>query len=374
MLYITLNSLLLNVIAYHTEIGTDVSMNRLNNLNVLSSLIKSYLTKDKSVSSDVDKVRDSVCLALAKLILVVVFKKSTMESLDLLLNNSQVKSILTDFGMDFELDNLSLIHPISVEGISNKYPLDLSSMKSTYVKWYSNCESEVSNIMLDNKDLSGVYYWYNNINGKAYVGSADNLSKRLGAYYYPSRLLNLDNLINRAILKYGHYNFSLVILETLGSSKTVSNEDLLLREQFYIDLYNTMMPNGYNMRPSDRTKGFNHTDSSKNLISNIQSGRTLSDETKAKISLSLKGRIITDAQRLKMSVAKKDKAPLAANLSRSKKVWVYDIHYNLVNYTPFLSVGKCLDYMKINRNAFYKNVDTNKVYLGHYYFSKPLKG
>ena len=98
----------------------------------------------------------------------------------------------------------------------------------------------------------------------------------------------------------------------------MSNEDLLLREQYYIDLYETMMPNGYNMRPSDRTKGFNHSEYSKQLISSIKSGKTLSDETKAKISSfparampapdpipgraerardsSTKGRIFTDAQ------------------------------------------------------------------------------
>jgi group I intron endonuclease len=371
MLYIALNNLLLNVIAYHTEIGTDVSMNRLNNMKALSSLIKQYLSK--SEYSNFKKVRASECSILAKLILVVVFKKSTMESLDLLLNNSEVRSILTDYGMDFELDNLSLIHPIKSDDIDYKYPLDLFSMKSSYVKCYCNCESEASDIMSDNKDLAGIYYWYNNINGKAYVGSALNLSRRLGAYYYLSRLLNLDNLINRAILKYGHYSFSLVILKTLDS-KTVSDDDLLKLEQYYIDLYDTMMPKGYNMRPSDRSKGFTHTDASKQLISSIQSGRTLSDETKARISSSLKGRVFSDAQRLKMSEAKKDRAPLAANLSRRKKVWVYDLNYNLLNNAPFLSVKECLDYTNINRKTFYKYVDTNKDYLGYYYFTKPFKG
>jgi hypothetical protein len=80
-----------------------------------------------------------------------------------------------------------------------------------------------------------------------------------------------------------------------------------------------MMPNGYNMRPSDRTKRFSHTDTSKELISSFQSGRTLSEETKAKISMSLKGRIITDNHRLKMSITKKNKTLLAAIQSRSKK-------------------------------------------------------
>ena len=102
MLYIALNNLLLCVIAHHTKIGSNVPMSKLNNLTVLSSLIKSYLAKDKSSN----KVKDSVCLALAKLISVVVLNNSTMASLDLLLNNSQVKSILTNHCMDFELENL----------------------------------------------------------------------------------------------------------------------------------------------------------------------------------------------------------------------------------------------------------------------------
>lgn len=372
MLYITLNNLLLNVIEYHSKIGTNLSMSNINNLNVLSSMIKSYFSENKSVSDNRVKVKDSVCLALAKLISVIVLQKSTMVSLDLLLKDSEVRSILTECGMDFELENLSLIYPINLEEIDYKYPLDLSSMKSTYVRHYYNCESEVFNIMSDNKNMTGIYFWYNNINGKAYVGSTDNLSRRLSAYYYLSRLLSLDNLINWAVLKYGHYNFSLVILEELGSSKTVSNEDLLLREQYYIDLYNTMTPNGYNMRPSDRTKGFTHTDYSKNLISSNKLGTTLSEETKAKISSSIKGKVMPDAHKLKISLAHKDRVPLAANISRRKKVWVYDIHYNLVNNGPFLSVENYLDYMNINRNAFYRNVDTGNIYLGHYYYTKPF--
>lgn len=245
-------------------------------------------------------------------------------------------------------------------------------MKSSYVKLYPNSESELSNIMSDNKYLAGIYYWYNNIDGKQYVGSADNLSKRLSSYYYPSSLLSLNNLIYKAILKYGHSHFSLIILEVLGPTNEVSNDYLLSREQYYIDLYNTMMPNGYNMRPADRIRGFNHSDITRKLISSLQSGRTLSEETKVKISTSLKGRIFTDDHRLKISKTIKNRTPLAANKSRSRKVWVYNKDYDLINDGPFLSVGKCLDYMNISRNTFYKYVDTGKEYFGHYYYTKPL--
>ena len=87
-------------------------------------------------------------------------------------------------------------------------------MKSEYVKCNLNCKSEAQKIMSNIKYLAGIYYWYKNVNGKAYIESADNLPKRLSAYYYPIRLLNLDNLINRKIFKYGHSNFSprLIIL------------------------------------------------------------------------------------------------------------------------------------------------------------------
>jgi hypothetical protein len=49
----------------------------------------------------------------------------------------------------------------------------------------------------------------------------------------------------------------------------------------------------------------------------------------------MKGKVMPDAHKLKISLAHKDRVPLAANISRRKKVWVYDIHYNLVNNGPF---------------------------------------
>ena len=150
MLYIALNNLFLNVIAYHIKMNTNSLRNGFNDLNVLSSWIKSYLF-GSSLSNN-KKVSDSVCLALAKLISVIVLKTSTIASLDLLLNYSQIKSILTNHGMDFELENLSLIHSINLEGIIHKYPLDLSLMKSTYIRCYLNCESEVSKILSENKE------------------------------------------------------------------------------------------------------------------------------------------------------------------------------------------------------------------------------
>lgn len=134
ILFTALSKLLINVIEFHSKLGTLVPISKLNNLSVLSSQIKSYLSENQ-ISN---KVSDSVCLALAKLILIVVLKNSTMASLDLLLNNSQVKSILIKHGLDQKIDNLSVIHPIKKENIKTKHSLYLFSMKNKYVKSYLN--------------------------------------------------------------------------------------------------------------------------------------------------------------------------------------------------------------------------------------------
>lgn len=78
-----------------------------------------------------------------------------------------------------------------------------------------------------------------------YIGSAYDLRKRLGTYFFPSspgwayptpaqdpkgtRLL--DNIhISNSILRHGHSSFSLVILLDLGITGTVSNKYILHNE------------------------------------------------------------------------------------------------------------------------------------------------
>jgi len=69
------------------------------------------------------------------------------------------------------------------------------------------------------------------------VGSATNLSKRFRVYY--SQLI-IEQILNRsksrilsAILKYGYSKFTIEILEYCNSK-----QDLIKREQYYIDLLN----------------------------------------------------------------------------------------------------------------------------------------
>ena len=51
------------------------------------------------------------------------------------------------------------------------------------IKSYRYSEASKNEVLKDNKGQSGVYRWVNNLNGKTYVGSGVNLTKRLVSYY-----------------------------------------------------------------------------------------------------------------------------------------------------------------------------------------------
>lgn len=109
--------------------------------------------------------------------------------------------------------------------------------------------------MAENKGKSGIYRWINKINGKTYVGSGQDLAKRLGYYFKSSELLRFKRPIHSALLRYGHENFKLEILEYVQSK-----EDLIKREQFYID---SLAPEYNILKVAYSLEGYTHTDNTK---------------------------------------------------------------------------------------------------------------
>jgi hypothetical protein len=100
-------------------------------------------------------------------------------------------------------------------------------------------------------------------------------------------------LLKRKIKKYGKDNFIREIL------KNVSLNNWQEKEKFWIQKFNSIFPNGYNLsiggdggnlgeeiiqRAAKKRKGFRHTEKSKLQISNSEKGKTVSDETKIKMS------------------------------------------------------------------------------------------
>lgn len=90
-------------------------------------------------------------------------------------------------------------------------------------------------IGVENRNRTVIYQWINLINGKMYIGSAWDGSRRLLAYWAPS-VLKRNLPIYNSLSNYTHNNFILSILEDLGRTGSVSKEFMLSREQVYIDL------------------------------------------------------------------------------------------------------------------------------------------
>jgi group I intron endonuclease len=115
---------------------------------------------------------------------------------------------------------------------------------------YTNSEELNPQVLKDNKGKSGIYRWVNNLNGYTYVGSAVNLEIRLRSYYSIKQLKINSRPVKHALLKYGHSNFTLEILEYCPVISLTG------REQFYMGLlipeYN-ILKNAYSLL------GFKHS-------------------------------------------------------------------------------------------------------------------
>lgn len=153
------------------------------------------------------------------------------------------------------------------------------SLSFVPVKVYNNMLTDKDNILNDYKNQSGIYLIHNFVNGKQYVGSAINLKRRLYSYYSPSKLID-NRHISNSILKYGHSNFTVLILELVEKSDNIK-VDLLSREQYYIDLLKPVL----NINPTAGSSlGFKHSDETKALLAKLRTGKSLSNETKQLLS------------------------------------------------------------------------------------------
>jgi group I intron endonuclease len=132
-----------------------------------------------------------------------------------------------------------------------------------------------------------IYKTTNLINGKSYIGQSkyDRNEKYLGS----------GPLLKKAIIKYGKKNFIKGIVEYC-----LSKEELDEKETFYIKLYNTLVPNGYNISIGGN-RDF-HNDKTSQRISNKLKGRVLSTETKNKIGDSTRGKTYYERYGLEKSV------------------------------------------------------------------------
>lgn len=185
------------------------------------------------------------------------------------------------------VNNNNLITVKPKYNYSQQCKLDLANLKSTPVSILYNLLKDREIILNEYKNKSGIYLIHNNVNGKQYVGSGIDLGKRLATYFFPSRLMD-KRYISNSILKYGHGNFSVIILYILGNTGLYTKIDIISKEQLYINLYKPVL----NLNPTaGSSMGFKHTEESKRLISEFRKGKPLSEETKKRLSALFSGEL-----------------------------------------------------------------------------------
>lgn len=92
--------------------------------------------------------------------------------------------------------------------------------------------------------MIGIYKITNLINGKIYIGQSININKRIKQHFWKSQCqkdVSYNSVLHSAIRKYGKDNFIWEVLEECDIS------EIDKKEQFYIQQYNSLVPNGYNI-------------------------------------------------------------------------------------------------------------------------------
>lgn len=154
-------------------------------------------------------------------------------------------------------------------------PLVVGSLSFTFVKMYNNMLTDKDIILSDFKKQSGIYLLHNQVNGKQYVDCASDLKKRFYLYYSPVQLID-NRYVSNSIIKYGHNNFSVVLVEIITTDKDDLKKIILKREQHFIDLLRPQL----NLSPTARSNlGYKHGKETKLMWSRLKTGTRLSEET-----------------------------------------------------------------------------------------------
>lgn len=217
------------------------------------------------------------------------------------------------------------------------------------VQYYENVEDMKYNILLDNKNKSGIYKWENKLSGEYYIGSAKNLNKRLLEYYRESYVTHPSrgkSIICYALVKYGYSNFSLSILEYCDLSC------LIEREQYYLDLLNPT----YNiLKYAYNSEGYKHTIEAIQKMSLAKKGRFQKEEN------SFYGKTHTEeVKELMKQIALKRTKP-----NNAKPVLLQDTNKNTIG--KFNSITELSSHLRADKATLAKYRDSNQLFRKLFY-------
>jgi len=131
---------------------------------------------------------------------------------------------------------------------------------------------------------TGIYCIKNSMNNMLYIGQSINIEKRIVKHKRKLLIGKHENIyLQRVWNKYGKDNFEFFSLESCDKSS------LDEQEIYYINLFDSMYPKGYNLNTGGNLNK-EISEEVRNKIGRGNKGKTLSDETKRKISIGISGK------------------------------------------------------------------------------------
>jgi group I intron endonuclease len=251
----------------------------------------------------------------------------------------------------------AIITTRSYSNFSNNGNKD-NSLNLKAVKVYENFKEDRIKIIKQEIGRSGVYCLINKVNGHSYVGSSINLASRMRNYLNKAFLKSKKNTnmpITRALLRYDHSNFTLLILEYVEGSAT---ELLTARETFFISHiipYYNVLKQGYS------SLGYKHTEETKKLLSELAKNRTHSDKTKGLIARAVTGE--NNPFYNKSHSIESKLRMIEAN--SAYPVYIYNSFKELLVIFP--SVGTLTKLIKSNHSTLVKIIKEQIIFRGEWY-------
>jgi group I intron endonuclease len=236
----------------------------------------------------------------------------------------------------------------------------------SFEKCYNNLHLRETQLLIlkDNKNKSGIYCIYNNINHKFYIGSA--ITNRINVRFRCHCINNSGGsvFLNKSIQKYGLNNFSFLIIEyfpgfVFKENLRKSHLELLSRETFFIKIlkpeYNILKIGGSSLgyKHSDEVRlktSINYSEERKRKIGELNKGKNLSENTISLISEKCKlNKMNVEYKRLHLEKVKD-------TLFKGKKVELLNLNFNFIK--EYSSVTEMSQIFKCDRKTIRKYLNS----------------
>lgn len=206
-------------------------------------------------------------------------------------------------------------------------------------------------------------YKHTSPSGKCYIGQTKNYKRRCLKHNLPNDCTSFY----RSIQKYGWENFKHEILE-----ENLTLEEANDKEVFYIEFYNSLSPNGYNLKVGGENKRF--SDETLEKMSKLNTGRTHSEETREKMRESRKfcSEELREKRRKNATGRKHSEESIEKTIQSKRKIWHIITpegeHLIIKNLVEFCNENKFFNYVALIRVK-----KTNGLYKKHKIYSEDRK-